>query len=83
MRCASFEFVAMNVKGGDLYIRDIGPWDQHPSVTNDAEGVVERLLASRRLQPGIRLFYYDSEGVLDELRHDGTRFIGFAPGPTA
>jgi len=61
-----------------LVIRDIGPWDQHPSVTNDAEAVVQDL--KLRLPPGRRLFYYDSEGQRDEIVIEDGCFAGFAPG---
>jgi hypothetical protein len=60
-----------------LIIRDVGPWDQHPTVTNDANEVV------RELAPRLgarRLLYIDSEGELDELRVKERRFVGFAPG---
>lgn len=60
-------------------IRDIGPWTEHPSVTNDAENVV-RVIAASWLQPGARLFYFDSGGRLDELLVQSGRFAGFAPG---
>lgn len=50
------------------------------SLTNDAEAVVWNL--RDQLTPLTRLFYYDSEGSLDELQHDGKGgFIGYAPGP--
>lgn len=61
-----------------LVIQDVGPWDSHPTITNAAEETV------RQLAPGLgkrRLFYYDSEGQLDELVHEGGRFVRFAPGP--
>lgn len=61
-----------------LVIRDLGPWDQHPTVTNDAEGVVYELGSQLR---GRRLFYYDSENNLDEILVKEGRFAGFAPGP--
>ena len=64
-----------------LVIRDIGPWDRDLSVTNDAENVVARLAADGRLPKGRRLFYYDSDGQLDELVHDNGKFTRFAPGP--
>lgn len=48
------------------------------SITNDAEAVVSEL--ARRF-PGRRIMYYDTEGRLDELCHDGGVFTGFAPGP--
>jgi hypothetical protein len=64
-----------------LTIQDMGPWDRFKSVTNDAEGVVRDLLFVGLLKPNQRLFYYDSDGQLDELCHDGERFTGFKPGP--
>lgn len=74
MNAANFEVVRSD--NSTVVIRDLGPWNRHPTVTNDAEQVVEGLgnwLGSRRL------LYYDSEGELGELRHDGPRFVGFAP----
>jgi hypothetical protein len=60
-----------------LTIRDEGPHDKHPTITNDAENVVQALVP---LLEGRRLFYYDSHGELDELLiKDGT-FAGFKPG---
>lgn len=59
-----------------VLIRDIGPWDAHPSVTNGAEDVVAELapiLAGRRLE------YFDSEGVRDQLLVKDGQFAGFAP----
>ncbi len=67
--------------GKPLLIRDEGPWDQHPSVTNDAEHVVLELDLARKLSVGRRLFYVDSEGREDEILHKDGRFLGFAPGP--
>lgn len=61
-----------------VLIRDTGG---QLSVTNDAETVVAMLLAAGDLHPGQRLFYFDSEGRLDELVHDGSKFTGFKPGP--
>jgi len=60
-----------------LVIRDVGPWDQHPSVTNDAEAVVQHLLQTGELRPGERLLYYDSEGDLSELLIENGAFAGF------
>jgi hypothetical protein len=64
-----------------IVIRDVGPWDRHPSVTNDAENVVEELAAKGYLPAGRRLLYHASEGQLDELLVKDGRFVGFAPGP--
>ena len=44
------------------------------SVTNDAENVVEYLY---NLYGNRRIFYIDTEGVLDELRHNNGNFVGF------
>ena len=62
-----------------IFILDIGPWDQHPTVTNNAEGVVETLAKENALGDR-RLFYQDSEGQIDELLHAAGKFNGFAPG---
>lgn len=48
------------------------------TITNDAEEVVRHLL---RTFSGHRFFYTDTDGNLDELKHDGERFTGFGPGP--
>lgn len=63
-----------------IVIRDVGPWDRHLTVTNDAEGVVDQLLRSGTLRNGKRLFCYDSSGEFDELLVIGGRFAGFLPG---
>jgi hypothetical protein len=59
-----------------VLIRDVGPWDKCFTVTNDAESVVERMLP---ILNGRRLFYFDSEGDLGELKISNGRFAGFAP----
>ncbi len=62
-------------------IRDLGPWDQFPTITNDAESVVEFLVHAGDLEIGQRLFYIDSEGAQDEILIDASgSFAGFAPG---
>jgi len=50
------------------------------SVTNDAEAVVEDLIASG--YKDYRIIYKDSMGQWDELLHDGKRFVDFGPGYT-
>jgi hypothetical protein len=94
-RCELFGWNGTERKGGNrsaqfviieddpprpLKIRDVGPWTEHPSVTNDAEAVVRRLAGEGRLPQGRRLLYYDSEGKLDELVVKDGRFSGFVPG---
>ena len=64
-----------------LIIRDVGPSEYYPSVTNAAETVVEELVSSGQLPAGRRLFYYDSDGTMDEILIKDGKFDGFAPGP--
>lgn len=50
----------------------------HPSITNDAEQVVAKLLDEGTLLPGLtRLFYVDTDGALDELVYDAKGFRMF------
>lgn len=80
MNRARYEIVE-DLPGKPLVIRDVGPWDRHASVTNDAENVAAELFRAGKLPDGRRLFYIDSDGIKDEILHQGGRFLGFAPGP--
>jgi len=64
-----------------LVIRDIGPWDRYATVTNDAEAVVAALSSGGFLPPGCRLYYYDSDGRLDEIVVEHGRFVRFCSVP--
>lgn len=79
---ARYEMVSDD-PGKPLVIRDVGPWDKHRTVTNDADHVVRELFDSGRLRDGRRLFYYDTNEPprCDELVYDhGTgEFRHFAP----
>ena len=79
-RRSMFE-VVRDEPGKALVIKDVGFHEPCLSVTNDAERVVAFLAATGKLPAGRRLFYFDSEGQLDELRIAGGKFAGFAPGP--
>jgi hypothetical protein len=57
-----------------VLIKDVGPWDQHPTVTNDAERVVEDLAG---MLNGRELHYIDSEGDIDQLLVSDGKFAGF------
>ena len=65
--------------GHPLVIRDIGPWAHYLTITNDAESVVEELFQSARLPHARRLFYFDSDGDLDEIVIRDGKFAGFHP----
>lgn len=59
---------------GTILLTDM---DGDVSVTNSAECVVETML---QIYPeGLRILYRDTDGRWDELKHDGTKFTGFAP----
>jgi len=75
-------FCILHRASDHVLIMDQGPWDQHPTVTNDAEGVVARLFQFGHLKAGQRLFYYDSENSLDEIVIKDRKFHSFAPGPS-
>ena len=60
-----------------MLLQDIGPWDEHPTITNDAENVVALLVRDEILQPSQRLFYYDSENELTEILMQDGKFAGF------
>lgn len=75
---ARFEVVARESNNERLVIQDLD--NGGVSVTNDAEAVIGFLVASGHLGAHQRLFYYDTEGDLDELRHDGRKFLGFGLG---
>jgi hypothetical protein len=57
-----------------VLIRDVGPWDRHPTVTNGAEDVVAELAASLK---GRRLEYFDSLGDRAEILVKDGKFAGF------
>lgn len=59
-----------------ILIDDVGPHDQHLSVTNDAEGVVKRLVP---ILAGRRLFCRDTAGDVDEVVIEDGKFGGFLP----
>src|SRR5579864_4564657 len=77
MRHAQFEVVEST--SDRLVIRDLGPWSKYPTITNDAEFVVEYVVAHMNLN-GRRLLYIDSEQNTDELVVDAQgQFAGFRP----
>ena len=62
-----------------LLLRDCGPWEHHPTITNAAEQVVKEVaptLGNRRLE------YIDSEGVRSQLLVKDGEFAGFADAVT-
>ena len=73
LRC-SFEIVLR--LPDSLLVEDTGTGGC-PTITNDAEALVDHLLHGGVLRPGMRLFYYDSEGKKDEILFDANGFKEF------
>jgi hypothetical protein len=72
--------IVSNEPDSALVIKDEGPWDKYFTVTNDVENVVALLRLRGFLPDGRRLFYYDSEGVKDEILIEKGAFAGFKSG---
>ncbi len=71
------EWDILAVERDHVTIRDRGTG---MSVTNDAENVVAVLRAEGLLPAGRRLFYYDTQGELDEITWTEDGKVGFRPG---
>lgn len=56
---------------------EMGLDDTCLSVTNDAEEVVKEI---NNWFPGVKIYYIDTLGTIDELLHIDGRFVGFANG---
>ena len=63
-----------------ILLVDDGPWDRYPTITNTVEIVLEDLDA---ILHDRKLYYYDSDGVLDQICHKDGKFDGFLPGGPA
>jgi hypothetical protein len=72
MNKANYEIVRQDDQ--HVLIRDLGPWDIHPTITNVVESVVAELLP---MLNGRRLEYIDSDNEHDEILIRGGRFAGF------
>lgn len=80
-------YTVIDTNAARVVIRDVGHDQGVPSITNDAEAVVDHVVAAGLLTDGLgkdaeprRLFYVDSEGDRSELRVTLGRFAGFVPG---
>jgi len=78
MREAQFEVLCDRETPFLLVIKDIGPWDKYPTVTNDIEGVVRRLYKQGLLVNGKWFNVVDSDGNTDSIIHEDGEFVSFA-----
>lgn len=60
---ANWEIISVN-HGGLVVIKDVGPWDSHLTITNDAEYVYDTI---SKLYPGYEIHYFDSDEELTRL----------------
>ena len=62
-----------------LVIRDVGPWDSQPTITNDIENVVKQLVERKLLSSeGYATFgYYDSEDKMTGVMTLNGEFVQF------
>jgi hypothetical protein len=67
-------YIIEEINDHRILIRDLGPWSEHPTVTNDAELVVADLADQLN---GRELHYIDSEGDTDALLVKDGKFAGF------
>ena len=64
-----------------ILIRDRSALEQTMSVTNDAENLVEFLYEMKLLKKDMELYYIDTSGRVDILKHDGNgKFTGYGLG---
>jgi hypothetical protein len=61
-----------------IFIKDTGH-KNHITVTNDAQFVLAQLAKEYDIDRR-QVFYMDSLGQIDEIKHHGDHFIGFKPG---
>ena len=73
-KAANYTVVLANTEV--VVIKDLGPWDEHRTVTNDAEAVVAEMMLVLR---GRRLDYIDSAGDRATILIKDGKFAGFAP----
>ncbi len=76
------QFRVERVTEAYVILRDLGPWTEYPTITNDADGVVRWMVKFEGLGAR-RLYYIDSTGQTDELLIKDGAFAGFAPGGPA
>ncbi len=76
---ANYRILDRNHIHGAVVLEDLGPWERHLTITNDAENVVRELVGRGQLPSSMRLLYYDSDGDLTEILVTDGAFAGFAP----
>lgn len=68
------KFEIVEAREDFVLLRDLGPWDEHQTITNGAEAVVEAVLP---MLNGRRLEYIDSYGERTQIVIKDGKFAGF------
>ncbi|MDP2730292.1 MAG: hypothetical protein Q8O55_07410 [Dehalococcoidales bacterium] len=77
--CANFRIEKDTPKY--ILLKDLGPWGRFRTITNAADDVVSMVNSITPIR-GRKLYYYDSDNELTELKvNNEQRFAGFGPGP--
>lgn len=63
-RHANWDVISVNHDEKRVVLKDVGPWDSHLTITNDAEYVYEWI---NRWVPGYEIQYFDSDEELTRL----------------
>jgi len=72
-----FAYDVVRQEKNAIWIEDLSPAIGGMSITNAAEEVIQDLLKKNLISHGVRVYYTDTMGSIDELCHDGRAFIGF------
>lgn len=73
---SSFHFLETH---SAVFIYDTSPGTHKMTVTNDAENVIASLVSSGINLADKLVFYFDSQGRLDQMLVINNKFAGFAP----
>jgi len=57
-----------------IILKDLGPHDIYPTITNDAENVIQDLEHEQKLK---LIYYMGSDGIKTRLITNDDKFIGF------
>lgn len=64
--------------GKAIILKDLGPWEHHKTITNDAEYVLDTLFEASFMSATTRVFYFDSYGRQGEILHNDGVLLGFS-----
>lgn len=72
-----YDFVTAECDADQTVLRDLGPWDQHDTITARAEQVFTQIVAAKLVRTHV--LYYNSNNELWRLVHQGDKFVCVSP----